>query len=812
MVNGSSITEPNLRDGCRWNFESWLSSISRSPLASFFFAFYVGGYVALLIWFKQVDVYHSYFSTGGVLVLTNNLFRVLFILYLFWMVQTVGALVLQLVAGAAVETLGTLDRLALEFFTGTGGWHIAMLALGFSNLYLGPVAVAITLPLIVLSFQNVDATARRACQAVATYGSELQQSHGRVIASIGVLLLTVPLVGVAGLLLLVKGLYPAGGHDYFTHYFYYYQSVIDHHGLWPNEVWYHFYYSKGAGLYFLGILLTDALAPQLVTYCFIIASAFALFQLLRRVAPRTLWPWAGAIIYLGLYIYTPGPEANRIQGGWGDFEKSHELNAALIISILWIVAGAAERRGRVALAWWSAAGSAICTAVVINTSIAAYIGAVFTLLAAWHFLAGRRRLSLAYIALAAVTAVTLIVMLAINYFATGLINDQGILWFWPFANVEKLRAWGALPLVITLHWATDRMVADNRFLAGEPYSIQSIKFLLSLLRTDILYPLFAGGFVATVAALVGRRWHIAAKHQAIVLLASLVAFGFLALSAGQEQPISFYRYSSFVIPITIAAGILLCNFPIVLTPAPSLGVVRDRLFPLVILSGCVAAAFASYPRGAFSTIMTNAWRFATGKYSIDIAYMTQNGWPGRVPWGAIYPGARGAYAVVGPQTPIWSMHVHNYCMLPDCRMMSYSSFIMTPDWDRLMYGTPESGRAVLQAAGLNYFLFSRELTEHVKLVDILPLSPLFSPDNIGRYLGIRWTDGKTALLTWLGPQTQPFDQSWLADYRRAVENSPTAKSFPIDAMREIYEQLRATPHPWRAFDLPCKRNRPNAMC
>jgi hypothetical protein len=188
--------------------------------------------------------------------------------------------------------------------------------------------------------------------------------------------------------------------------------------------------------------------------------------------------------------------------------------------------------------------------------------------------------------------------------------------------------------------------------------------------------------------------------------------------------------------------------------------------------------------------------------------VNQAGWPGRLSWGAIYRGARAAYAVVGPRTPIWSMHVHTYCLLPDCLMESHLSFLITPEWDRLMFGTAEEGQRLLKAAGLNYFLFSRE----IGVTDILPLSPLFAPENIGRYLGIRWTDGKTALLTWIGPDTPPFNDTWLADYRKAVESSPTAKSFPLDAMREIYARLRVTPHPWHPFDLPCRREDPDKTC
>src|SRR5262249_40672654 len=139
-------------------------------------------------------------------------------------------------------------------------------------------------------------------------------------------LLVVMLACVVALFIAVKGLYPAGGHDYYTHYFYYYMSVLRHESLLPNEVWYHFYYSKGAGLYFLAMLLSDPLAPQLVTTAFIAAGALTVGVMLERAAPGTLFPWLGASLYIAFLIYTPGPPESLRHGGWGDLEKLHELS------------------------------------------------------------------------------------------------------------------------------------------------------------------------------------------------------------------------------------------------------------------------------------------------------------------------------------------------------------------------------------------------------------------------------------------------------------------------------------------------------
>ncbi len=115
-----------------------------------------------------------------------------------------------------------------------------------------------------------------------------------------------------------------------------------------------------------------------------------------------------------------------------------------------------------------------------------------------------------------------------------------------------------------------------------------------------------------------------------------------------------------------------------------------------------------------------------------------------------------------------------------------------------MFGAPEQARAALQASNHNYFLFARDLP----IVDPFPLSPLFSPDNIARFLGIRWTDGNTALLTWLSPGMQPLDADWIAAYRRSLSQSDTISLYPYQELKSVFARLNTTPHPWKPFALP----------
>jgi hypothetical protein len=737
-------------------------------------------YALLLAWFQGIDVYHQHFSAPGLIVLAYNGFRLLFVVYLFCMVAGAGLLLLRVCARGPFDTIAPLERLALGFFAGAGIWELALFALGYLNLYTLPVAIAVTLPMVVLSYQPLREAGAEIARSVT-----LRDLAGDGSAMPGLILLGLVPVALA-LLFIVKGLYPGGGHDYFTHYFYYFQSVIAHHGLWPNEVWYHYFYDQGACLYFLGILLTDPLAPQLVTFTFIAAAALVIYLACHDAAPKTAWPGVAVLLFLAVYLYTPG---------WGEFEKTHELTAALMIGAVWTAARAlAPDRSQGRAPWRAATMLTIMAAVLTTPTIAPVLGATFGLMFAYYLLTRQRERARLSFLFAATVGVLLAGTFAINYATTGLITDQAITWTWSFANLDRLNRWGALPEVIKTYFGRASMAAESVPLHDIP------KLLVQAARLDLTYPLSDTGLAVAICAVAFRarygRWAgpVPAPQQLGILLAALLVFVALALTGGRSQPISFWRYASFVVPLVIVGGAALWGLPAAKPESRIARLQREPLAPAIVFAVCLFTTLhAAHPARFFRMFLPSAIRYAVGAISIDAAYSVQ---PYLPPTG-IYDGARGAYAVVDPGTPIWSFHIHSYCMLPGCLVESYNSFII-PRWDEVMFGSPEDARSALQASGHNYFLFSREL----RLVDTLPLSPLFAPDNIARYLGIRWTDGTTALLTWLGPGVQPLNQAWVADYRNAVEQSGVTGGFPYAAMKQIFARLRATPHPWRPFPLP----------
>ena len=145
------------------------------------------------------------------------------------------------------------------------------------------------------------------------------------------------------------------------------------------------------------------------------------------------------------------------------------------------------------------------------------------------------------------------------------------------------------------------------------------------------------------------------------------------------------------------------------------------------------------------------------------------------------------------------MHLGAYCMLPRCRSETFYSFVLSPRLLDLLADSGDQVRDILQQEGLNYFFF----TTKMDIWDVTPLLKPFEPDNIANYLGVKWTDGTSYLLTWLGPGVTPLNAEWIAQYKHAIAVAPgPPNNFPLDLMSNLREQMQHNPHWGRELTLP----------
>ena len=742
------------------------------------FLLFCTGYVALLWAFAGLDLYHSGFDTRGLAVLLYNGLRVIFVVYLFWVLYATGDLLLSALSTGRYRGRPILDRLALGFFSGVGIWQIVLLGLGLANLLHRNLVIVLTLVVLVLSLPSFVSTVCRSPISgwrPFNFPAWMRETGPILLAAF-----------VASMVLLttVKGLYPAGGHDYYTHYFHYYRDVVESGGVWPNNIWYHYYYSKGAGLFFLGMLLTDPLAPQLVTLCMFAGGGISMAAFMSHIGISAKWRVAFLTLVFAAYVYTPGPRENMLHGGWGDFEKLHEPQTMLAAFLIYALYRLMSREDARDSSYRIAAMLAVAAAVILTPPTAVFYVLAISLLCGFAWIKGQENAASGYASVLFVCLASTGGLLALNYFVTGFPSDQGMKFFWKFAYFEKVQQWGVLPHFIVIY---DLLISNS----GDDLPVfgwKTLRFLMLSFRLD----LFGAAILLCVPWFALRMMRGQAPdfdgercRAAFTVLLCFIGVGCLtALLFGRGQAISFYRFSSFLIPITICLVATTWAYALPLSKLKEGRIVAAMPLAMVVICALIAL-IGVYDFRKATDVARQAALFSIGGHSIGSAYATQTSWPGRLPWGGIYPAARTAHGMLPPGERLWSLNIHAYCMAPDCRVESYQSYKLGADWNDTLFGTPAQSRLSLQAGNLNYFLISPDLA----IPDPLALSPLLHPDVIAEHFGVLWMDGNTVLLTWKNRKTKELPAAWVEKYRERVASSRLREYFPYDLLKSVLGSL-----------------------
>lgn len=748
---------------------------------------FVGGYVGVLAWFHAINFYHTNFFHAGWLVVSYNLCRILFAAYITWIVYVTGnAFITMFVSHAVRQRMTLTERVLLGFGAGLGCWHVLMLILGQYNLYYTSVLMGITSCVVLVSAPHFLQMFNEARMQLAQ--NFRHASHVSLFSTAAILI-------ALTLLMMVRGLYPGGGGDYYTHYFPYYLTVLRNHGLAPNDVWYHYYYSKGAGLHFLGMLLTDPEAPAMMTYCCVAMAVIAMVDIIRRLAPQSFWPAFCVILYI---LYST---VIVDQGDGGEFQKVHEETTAMMILSIWAVCKFEMNPDVWKKSVFIMLALMAIAAAILTQAAAIFLGVFFGLQMLTAMVRRQWNKSLYYFALGAITASTVSAVLILNYFMTGLFTDQAFNLMWKYANVERLNQWGVLPNVMMVAW-----IRDNYDLVAVPWTFHTvISQLISFMRLDVLHILVIGTLSLSLCMLElifsypdkltflkqnQREFKIVLFNVGMMVL----VFALLAVFAGHSQSTSFFRFCTFFLPLIS----IFCTT--VLIFVSRIWLVPRLLGPLLLLAIIVHSWVGWVP--AVYHISKQAMHFVDGQYSLADAYAHQ---PVGLPFGGIHPGAYAAYKRIPAGSRIWSTNVDSYCMAPDCQIESIISFKLSSNMNDILSGSPERAKKILQEEKLNYFLVMSDSM----LLDMLPFSHLFNSNNIAKYLGIKWTNGKTYLLTWREDGTAPLTPKFMKMYKRLIHeaNHPWFRfNEAVIAMNDTMQGFNHLQHPWTPIEFPWRKN------
>src|SRR5262249_9042847 len=156
-----------------------------------------------------------------------------------------------------------------------------------------------------------------------------------------------------------------------------------------------------------------------------------------------------------------------------------------------------------------------------------------------------------------------------------------------------------------------------------------------VLRLHLLWPLVLGGLlVASISVYERFRAGDFGKRSksdaALVLIAAILVFVAIAVTEGRGLSTSFYRFSSFMVPVMIVAGIAMWASPVRHQTTTSLSaILKHPAAPVIVLALCtlVIAAKTRVDRTIVPLAM-GALKYAAGMRSTDDAYVHQfNGRP-----------------------------------------------------------------------------------------------------------------------------------------------------------------------------------------
>jgi hypothetical protein len=424
--------------------------------------------------------------------------------------------------------------------------------------------------------------------------------------------------------------------------------------------------------------------------------------------------------------------------------------------------------------------------VLINPAMAVFACAYLGMVMMYYFIRKERAAALWMASTIAVLVLFSAMLLVINYVLTGLPSDQGLFTFWPYINFTKIDQWGTLFELLNLHWLRMDLVAQQ-----VPLSSGFIIKVMTYIRLNVWgLLLFFSLIIFSLGCYGATRRKVVVNLNIPALLACgsfLIIVMLLSFVVGREQSVSFFRFTTF----SYAPMLCICLLLFSAAYQPVFGK-RSRIGWSIFLvlfafsAGWLATIQVKHRGKKVGSMIANGFRFAAGEFSIADAYRNQHAWPGRMEWGGIYPPAETVWRMLPPKTRVWSMHIHSYCMLPDCHMEGFMSFRLSPHAEIIYFGDPRVAKEILKNENLNYFFIANSL----ELTDPLPLAPLFSPDLIANYLGIVWTDGDNTLLTWKENSRTAIDADWLQRYRQQVNASKTVQNYPYADMKMLMTNYR----------------------
>lgn len=722
------------------------------------------GCVVLILSFRWLDLWNTGFDERSWRNPLYNGLRLLFVPYLAAALVGAGKGVLSIIERRwGALGFGPIDRLLAAFFLGAAAWYIALFPVGLAGLLWFPLIAPVLVLAVWCSWPLLD-DARKQLERRVTVAFSQTTLIRLALISVPVAVLAIMWLHV----LVNRGIAITGfEYDASGHYLPYYQAVVENGNTWVNELWYHFWVSKGAGLHFVAVMLTDIQGPQLVSFMFLNAGLVALALMTYRVSGSLVLGASAAAMYLATFTHS-----------FPYFQKHHLVTSALVGGLLWLSVHLSMRRdlplapGAAALALLGAA------AVIVAPPFAAVICPFLAVigLAAVARNGWRDIRTAAVVILPAFAAFgALAAILLTNYAVTGLMEVTPFRLFWNLANQARLSEVASPYLLLFADAGTTVATGQISLLSAiDPGRLGN------LLHIQYLPDGLAGAAAGLFACMLVACWFDQSLRRRLAngIAPAAILLGIAAaLTILVRQPGSIDRF--YIFALLPATYLTLCPIATLMHRISAVRTTSEmqvtlRNAAVGLLAVCAVAfallAGAKWMNGHFhhetrAPIMAKL-RFAIGLTSLRETLLAE--YQPRNP--AVWPRQEISDACLAmrdalqidasnsrPQPRIWTMTFLQEMgchILPDVRIMMEFSNRFGARWHRIVFEDSSTAEKELAKIGVSHFYVNigkrdevRKRNESTSIFGCLAYSPLVDPEHLSNRFKVVWTDGEAYLLT-----------------------------------------------------------------
>ncbi|MBW7885067.1 MAG: hypothetical protein H3C34_21010 [Caldilineaceae bacterium] len=721
-----------------------------------------------IVWFglfQWLDVWNAHFDLHTWHYYAYTPMRLLFMLLLALALIGTGRLVLAIVRKQwGPMQLGPIESVVAAFFLGASTWYLILFVLGLLGLMTRYLVVPAFVVSISLSLPLFSAGLRRLRQGI--------QEGSAAIHLLEAILVCIPLGALFVLWLQVlvnRGLSVAGfEYDSSGHYLPYYRAVVENGGTAVNELWYHFWMTKGAGLHFVAVMLTDLQGPQLVSFLFLTMAVVTLVIAVRRMSGNLSLSFGAGVLFLAPFVH-----------GFPYYQKLHIVTLAIVGGMLWLVT-LAWRQGTLLRPAWLIPVTLLACAATLHTAPMAAILVPFLALTYGSFAFAyrhnqARNLYLRWAIPAGMVLITVLGVLVLNYSTAGVMELTPFRLFWNLANQTRFSNVISPYLMLFLDEGTSA-ATGNASLSSIEFSRLASLLQLSFMPSPLLY--FAGFLLLAIAVIFGfdvKMRRIVLQNGILPTFLLLATAALVSLTV--RQPGSIDRFYLFVL------------FPLVLflvmLPADAVRRIATEAHPRELKSAmpqlilAFAITWACISSAGLWTSSYFFWNspaalgakvsFEFGKTSFRDAFLE----PYISPQAAVWPrreisdaclAARAAvladsqpYTEKVASSRVWTM---TFLQEAGCHIMPGVEFMMEVSnrfgnqWHRIVLGNQDTAVGELKRIGVRHLfidLGNRDETaktgESTSVFGCLPYSPLLAPDSVRLNFTVKRVHGDAFLLS-----------------------------------------------------------------